>query len=147
MAGNVEMHSAEERQLFERVLCQCGGCARLPLSNCICHWAEEKRAELRADLAAGKTVTQIQDAFAEQYGVKAIAIPRDKGLDRALWAVPIAAFVAAAGGIAYLGRRWVKRSQAVAGGPADASVGAAGEVRDDALDRELDAELKRFDEK
>jgi cytochrome c-type biogenesis protein CcmF len=145
MAGNVEMHSAEERQLFERVLCQCGGCARLPLSNCICHWAEEKRTELRSALADGKTVTEIQDAYAEQYGVKAIAIPRDKGLDRALWAVPIAAFVAAAGGIAFLGRKWVKRNQEA---QASGSVApAAANVGDDLLDRELDAELKRFDDK
>jgi cytochrome c-type biogenesis protein CcmF len=146
MAGNVEMHSAEEKQLFERVLCQCGGCARLPLSNCICHWAEEKRAELRSELAAGKLVADIQNAYAEQYGAKAIAIPRDKGLDRALWAVPVAAFVAAAGGIAYLGRKWVKRSQEAAA-TAKATVPAAVESRDDVLDRELDAELKRFDEK
>src|SRR5690606_19101242 len=74
MAGTVEMKSPEEKQLFERVLCQCGDCARLPLSTCICGWAEQKRAELRLDLAAGKGVSEIQAAFAEQYGAKAIAI-------------------------------------------------------------------------
>ncbi len=143
MAGHVELHSAEERQLFERVLCQCGGCARLPLSNCICHWAEDKRVELRRALADGKSVSEIQNAYAEQYGAKAIAIPRDQGLDRALWAVPIAAFVVAAGGIAYLGRKWVKRNQ-----EAQSRVAASESAPavDDILDRELDAELKRLDE-
>ena len=43
MAGTVTMSTPEEKQLFDRVLCQCGGCARLPLSGCVCHWAEEKR--------------------------------------------------------------------------------------------------------
>jgi cytochrome c-type biogenesis protein CcmF len=142
MAGTVEMHSAEERQLFAHVLCQCGGCARLPLDSCICEWAEKKRTELRQDLAAGKPVREIQAAFAEQYGAKALAIPGDKGLDRALWAVPITAFVLAAGGITWLGLRWVKRNQrelAVAGAkPAEA--------RDDALDRALDEELRRLDD-
>ncbi len=168
MAGSVAMNTPQERQLFERVLCQCGDCARLPLSTCVCGWAEQKRAELRLDLAAGRSVSDIQSSYAEQYGPKAISIPSDKGLDRALWAVPLAAFVAAAGGLTLLGRRWVKRD---AGGPPDgpsdgAGGGAArvgdgstgvGEARtggsaaasgapDDAeLDRQLDEELKRRD--
>jgi cytochrome c-type biogenesis protein CcmF len=140
MAGNVTMSTPEEKQLFARVLCQCGGCARLPLSNCICHWAEEKRAELLSELASGKTVSQLQAAYAEQYGAKAIAIPRDQGLDRALWAVPVAAFVVAAGGLTWLGRRWVKKSQASAA----AAAPLAADVRDDALDKELDDELRRL---
>jgi cytochrome c-type biogenesis protein CcmH/NrfF len=144
MAGTVEMKTPQEKQLFERVLCQCGDCARLPLSTCICGWAEEKRAQLRIDMAAGKSVTEIQDAYAEQYGAKAIAIPRDKGLDRALWAVPIAVFAAAAGGLALLGRRWVKRNQqALAGAPA----AAAAEPGDAALDVALDDELRRLDDR
>ncbi len=144
MAGTVEMKTPEERQLFERVLCQCGECARLPLSTCICGWAEDKRVHLRLDLAAGKSVSEIQDRFAEQYGAKAIAIPRDKGLDRALWAVPLIGFVAAACGIAFLGMRWVKRNKAAQASGAETVAADAG---DDALDRALDAELKRFDEK
>ncbi|MET0344350.1 MAG: cytochrome c-type biogenesis CcmF C-terminal domain-containing protein [Polyangiales bacterium] len=139
MAGNVEMKTPEEKQLFTRLLCQCGGCARLPLSGCICPHAEEARAEIRHDLAAGRPLADIQNDYAEKYGPKAIAIPSDKGLDRALWAVPITAFVAAAGGLAYLGRRWVKRSKDAQAANAPAEAGDA------ELDRELDAELKRLD--
>ncbi|MDB4986955.1 MAG: Cytochrome c heme lyase subunit CcmF, partial [Myxococcaceae bacterium] len=138
MAGTVAMKSPEERKLFERVLCQCGDCARLPLSTCVCGWAEGKRAELRVDLAAGKSVTEIQTDYAERYGAKAIAIPRDKGLDRALWAVPIAGFVLAAGGITLLGRRWVQKS---ANQPAPAVVPPS--EADSELDRVLDEELRK----
>jgi cytochrome c-type biogenesis protein CcmH/NrfF len=142
MAGNVTMKTPEEKQLFERVLCQCGGCARLPLSSCICEWAEKKRSELLLDIAAGKSVSEIQAAYAEQYGVKAIAIPRDQGLDRALWAVPVAAFVVAAGGLTMLGRRWVKKNQAsVVTSPA-----LAGDAQEAALDQELDDELRRLND-
>src|SRR5690606_6454153 len=119
-------------------------CARLPLSTCICGWAEQKRAELRLDLAAGKGVSEIQAAFAEQYGAKAIAIPRDKGLDRALWAVPIAALAAAGFGLAMLGRSWVKRNQAA---QAALPAGAAPDAADAALDQALDEELRRLDER
>ena len=125
---------------------RCGGCARLPLSSCICHWAEEKRAELRAEMAAGKSINEIQDDFAKQYGVKAISIPRDKGLDRALWAVPIGAFVLAAGGLTYIGRKWVKRGRDANAAAKTAVVVASADARDNALDRELDEELRRLDE-
>lgn len=145
MAGTVEMKTPEERRLFESVLCQCGGCSRLPLSGCICNWAEEARTRLRLDLAAGKDVSEIQNEFAERYGAKAIAIPRDQGLDRALWAVPLAAFVAAAGGIAWLGLHWVKRNREAV--QKAATAGVAQDASEQALDRELDAELKRFDDK
>jgi cytochrome c-type biogenesis protein CcmF len=140
MAGNVSMKTPEEKQLFERLLCQCGGCARLPLSGCICHWAEEKRAQLIAALSAGKSVNELQNEYAEEYGAKAIAIPRDKGLDRALWAVPVSAFALAAGGLTWLGRRWVKRNQLAA-----ASAGpVVAEAKDDALDAALDEELRKL---
>jgi cytochrome c-type biogenesis protein CcmF len=141
MAGTVEMKTPEERQLFERVLCQCGDCERLPLSTCACGWAERKRAELRLDLAAGRGVTEIANAYAEQYGAAAIAIPGDRGLDRALWAVPISGFVLAAFGLSWLGRRWVRKNTEDKK-PEDA---AAAPKVDDALDRALDDELRRLD--
>ena len=140
MAGTVHMSTPEEKQLFDRVLCQCGGCARLPLSGCVCHWAEEKREELRSELASGKAVAEIQKDYAEQYGPKGIAIPSDKGLDRALWAVPLAGFVLAAGGIALLGRKWVKRN-ASAVAPVDLPPSA----QETELDRALDEELNKRD--
>jgi len=143
MAGNVEMKSPEEKQLFEHVLCQCGGCARLPLSNCICHWAEEKRAELRTQLAQGASVVALENSYRQQYGAKAIAIPGDKGLDRALWAVPIGAFVVAAFGLAWLGSRWVKRNQA----QAPVAMADATAAENDALDKSLDDELRRLDDR
>jgi cytochrome c-type biogenesis protein CcmF len=140
MAGTVEMKSPEERRLFERVLCQCGGCERLPLSTCICEWAEGKRAQLRVDLAAGREVNDIVTAYSEQYGAAAIAIPGDKGLDRALWAVPIGGFVLAAFGLSWLGKRWVKKNAASAPAVAEGKADAP-----DALDDALDEELRRLD--
>ncbi|HEY6879540.1 MAG TPA: cytochrome c-type biogenesis protein CcmH, partial [Polyangiales bacterium] len=143
MAGNVAMNGPEEKALFDKVLCQCGGCARLPLSSCVCEWAESKRAQLRTDLAGGKTVPEIVEDYGKQYGPKGLALPPDKGFDRALWAVPISGFVVAAGGLAWLGRRWVKRNTEAR----TQEAGDAAQVaNDDALDKELDAELRKRDE-
>jgi len=113
-AGHVELRSKEERQLFESVLCQCGSCARLPLSTCACGWADDMRKELRSALTAGATIAAIQADYRARFGAKALAIPGDRGLDRALWAVPIVAIMLAALGLVVLARRWMKRGAAVA---------------------------------
>ncbi len=137
-AGTVEIHDPTERQLFERLLCECGGCQRLPLSTCGCGWAENMRAEMRDRLASGMSLVEIQAHYRERFGPQAIAIPSDEGLDRALWAVPVAGIIVALLGLFAIGRRWQR-----AGTPRESSslrVEAAG------YDSELEDELRRFEE-
>jgi cytochrome c-type biogenesis protein CcmF len=137
-AGSVTMRNAEERQLFSRLLCECGDCQRLPLSSCVCSWAEHMRTRIRGELAQGKSPAQVQDEYRADFGAQAIAIPADKGLDRALWAVPFGVIALMAGLIFRWGRRWrgqsraaVKSAQAAPAVPTDARFDAA-------LDHELD---------
>jgi cytochrome c-type biogenesis protein CcmF len=139
-AGSVVINDPIERQLFGRLLCQCGDCARLPLDTCACGWADEKRTEIRESLAAGEDPTEIQESYRAQYGAKALAIPSDKGLDRALWAVPIAAMVLAAGLVIVVGRRWQRRGEEL---QTVALATAPSELR---YDSRLDEELERFEE-
>jgi cytochrome c-type biogenesis protein CcmF len=113
-AATVTIADPRERQLFERLLCMCGDCQRLPLSTCGCSEADAERAQLRRRLARGESMASIIASYREEYGPKAIAIPADQGLDRALWAVPIAAIVIAMGGGLWLGVRWSRRSSAMA---------------------------------
>lgn len=104
-AGHVEIKSSAERKLFPRLLCQCGDCARLPLSTCACGWADSKRDEIRSQLASGISAKEIEASYREAFGPKAIAVPDDRGLDRALWAVPLA-------GIFFAGIWLVRRAKA-----------------------------------
>jgi cytochrome c-type biogenesis protein CcmH/NrfF len=135
-AGTVVLNNPTERQLFGRLLCQCGDCARLPLDTCACGWADDKRAEVRELLAAGIDPAKVQESFRAQYGAKALAIPSDQGLDRALWAVPIAAMVLAIGLVVALGRRWQRRG--VAAEAASSSTMSAELQYDSLLDEELE---------
>jgi len=139
-AGTVVLNSPTERQLFGRLLCQCGDCARLPLDTCACGWADEKRAEVRELLAAGVGPAKIQESYRAEHGAAALAIPSDKGLDRALWAVPVGLIILAIGLIVLLGRRWQRRGvalQAAAAGTAVAEL---------EYDSRLDEELERLED-
>ncbi len=138
-AGSVSIKDPHEHKLFERLLCQCGSCARLPLSTCACGWAEDMRGELREELAAGSSIAAIQASYRKRFGAKALAVPADQGLDRALWAIPIAALALAAAGLFALGRRWKRRNKKDLEDSAEAHSERAHQDYEDALEQELRA--------
>jgi cytochrome c-type biogenesis protein CcmH/NrfF len=119
----------------------CGDCQRLPLSTCSCSVADDLRSKIRAKIAAGVSDVQIQTDYRGEFGAKSIAIPSDKGLDRALWAVPISAIAVAAGLLVWRGRKWV-----VVPSPASAGAGGLAPNPGDGYDAALDAELRKLDE-
>ncbi|MGD8862099.1 MAG: cytochrome c-type biogenesis CcmF C-terminal domain-containing protein [Myxococcales bacterium] len=146
-AGSVTMRNTQERQLFERLLCECGDCQRLPLSTCACSWAEDARARIRGDLAEGKTPLQVQEEYREEHGAQAIAIPADEGLDRLLWAVPVGLIGLAAVQLFRWGRRWSATRGEGDGQVASTSPpGKASNAPDDPYDDALDAELQRLED-
>ena len=122
----------------------CGDCQTLPLTKCACSFAVDARASLRERLDDGESLQSIIASYRAQYGPRAIAIPSDQGLDRALWAVPVTAAVLAAVGLVFLGRKWAKR-----GATADAASAAAAKVNapadTSAYDNKLEDELKDID--
>ena len=88
-------------------------------------------------------VDDIIASFRAQWGPAAIAIPADEGMDRALWAVPVAGFIFAFGLIFFIGRRWksgVREDDDEDDG--DDDVGDADKDYDEALEDEL----KRLEE-
>jgi cytochrome c-type biogenesis protein CcmF len=143
-AGTVTMHNDTERQLFSRLLCECGGCQRLPLSSCVCNEAVEMRAKIRADLAAGKTPLQVQEEYRKKFGAQAIAIPNDSGFDRALWVLPVAGISIMAVQLFRLGRRWARSQQQQQ--QASAAAGGASAKPGDRYEDAIDRELERMDD-
>ena len=88
-------------------------------------------------------MSEIQDGLRRAVRRQGHRHPARQGLDRALWAVPVAAFVVAAGGLTLLGKRWVKKGAQAS--KEDAVAAAATQTgKDDALDKELDEELRRL---
>src|SRR5215207_8569690 len=68
--------------------------------------AQHEREFIREQIAAGKDKAQIKAALVDEYGDEVLAQPEAKGFNAALWIVPIALVVLAAGGIAVAIRRW-----------------------------------------
>jgi cytochrome c-type biogenesis protein CcmF len=143
-AGTVEIHDPAERQIFERLLCQCGDCARLPLSTCSCGWAENMRAEVRAQIAEGALLPEIQADYRSRFGAASISVPSDSGLGRAMWAVPFGSLVIALPALYFAVRRMSQRA-AVAQAAATAAAPPVTNDRNE-LDTRLDDELSKLDD-
>jgi cytochrome c-type biogenesis protein CcmH len=107
--GIVEFHSDEERQLFPALICMCG-CPREALDTCTCGYAHARRAELRAELAKGKSIEQIKEEYAARFGTNALSVPPNTGANRLLYLLPIAAILLGAGAVVITLRRWRRRS-------------------------------------
>jgi cytochrome c-type biogenesis protein CcmH/NrfF len=100
------------------------------------------RAEVRDQIVRGMNVTAIQSDYRERFGPAAISVPSDSGLDRALWAVPVAVILIALPALFIAVRRLGKSTQASAAAEGPASDGASRPE----LDARLDEELRNLDE-
>jgi len=138
--GTVEIHDETERQLFWSLICSCG-CPRETLGTCACDFAAARRDELRAMISEGKTVEQAQDAYVARYGAKYLAVPRNQGANRAIWAAPLLAIIGGAFFVIRTLRRWQRATQYVpTSGPAPKET-----KKRDAYDDKLDQELQDLD--
>ena len=68
--------------------------------------AQQERAFIRQQIAAGKDKAQIKAALVDQYGEEILAQPKASGFNATLWVVPIVVVLLAAGGIGVAVRRW-----------------------------------------
>ena len=108
--------NAEERQLFSRLLVRV---RRLPALAALDlrvlvgrgHAREHPQGARRGQERRSRSRT----SYRERFGAKAIAIPEDRGMDRALWALPVAAISLMAVQLFRWGRRWSKDKASSAG--------------------------------
>jgi cytochrome c-type biogenesis protein CcmF len=141
-SGTVKIDNPVEKDLFNNLRCMCGGCARDLLSTCACPTADDARADIRKQMAAGQTKDQIILAYQKEYGSEAISVPRNEGAMRAIYAVPLIAIVAGGAGVVMMLRRWKKPPPPPPGG--GTTGGGTSSTKDD-YDRRLDEELKDLD--
>jgi len=146
--GIVGIENETERKLFYGLICTCG-CPRESLGTCTCGFAHERRDELRALIAQGIPIDEIQTKYAERFGPQALAVPPNTGGNRLLYMFPIGAIVLGAGLVIVTLRRWRDKSAAGGGsGPSGADASGKqkkGEAARDDYDDKLDEELRNLD--
>ncbi len=143
--GTVIIEGDTEKFIFGSLRCMCGTCARDLLSTCTCETAEEARDKIRDKLRAGEARDQIIAEYAADFGPEALAVPPNRGVFRAIWAVPVGGIGLAAFGLVRLLRGWRRGSDgALPAKPVAAAPGAGGER--DPYDARLDDELKELDD-
>jgi cytochrome c-type biogenesis protein CcmH len=72
--------------------------------------AQQERTFIREQIAAGKDKAQVKAALVDEYGEEILAKPEADGFNAALWIVPIALVLLAAGGIGVALTRWRRTS-------------------------------------
>src|SRR6201999_297774 len=89
--------------LEDEVMCvECG----TPLEVSQSPVANQERAFINQQIAAGKDKAQIKAALVQEYGEQVLAEPSSHGFNATLFIVPIALVLLAAGGIGLALRRW-----------------------------------------
>ena len=144
-AGNVEMKTPEERQLYSKLLCMCGGCDRLPLSACVCDWAVNARKELAERLAAGDSIEAITDDWVKKHGTASLNVPPSRGFLRSIWLVPSVLILVGGAGAIVLVRRWSKKHDDDDPPPPPGKPFPDAKNAKDDYDRKLDDELRDLD--
>ncbi|AKT36436.1 cytochrome c-type biogenesis protein [Chondromyces crocatus] len=141
--GTVGIENENERQLFWSLLCMCG-CPRETLGTCTCGTAHAIRDELRAQLADGKTISDIQNAYVDRFGPQALAVPRNQGASRMLYLVPLFAMALGAALLVVTLRRWRRRADEDLSARNLRERTSTASKRDEYDDR-LDQELEKLD--
>jgi cytochrome c-type biogenesis protein CcmH len=100
-------HAAPPRatlpDIEDEVMCvECG----TPLSVSDSPVAEQERAFIRREIAAGKDKRQIKADMVGQYGEAVLADPKRHGFGNALWLVPVLLVLLGGMGVVYALRRW-----------------------------------------
>jgi cytochrome c-type biogenesis protein CcmH len=68
--------------------------------------ADQERAFIEQQIAAGKSKAQIKAALVDEYGDQVLAEPGGDGFDATLWIVPVLLVLLGAIGIVFAVRRW-----------------------------------------
>ena len=106
--GVVEIRNDKERDIFKSLRCMCGGCQRLPLSDCACGDFADEREAIRQQIASGMSKDAILAAYKEKWGQDGLTVPPNSGALRAIYLFPLSAILAGGVGLAVMLRRWRK---------------------------------------
>ncbi len=86
-AADAPMEKERVAKLTNDLVCTCG-CAHLIVATCGCGQAAEMIKEVSTFVKAGKTDSQIYQAFEKKYGPAVLAAPKLEGFNVLAWVLP-----------------------------------------------------------
>lgn len=89
---------------------RCPKCAGQSVATSDAVAATEIRNQIRADIAAGRSDDAIRNRLVAAYGDDILLNPPRSGFAGLVWVVPVAAVIAAFGGLALAFRRWEQQA-------------------------------------
>jgi cytochrome c-type biogenesis protein CcmH len=95
----------ERAQALEQTI-KCPVCRGQSVADSDSPAAKDIRAEIVRRISLGESDTEIRNYFAEKIGADLLLRPSSSGFAGLVWVLPVAAFVGAAGGIAFAFMRW-----------------------------------------
>ncbi len=99
---------------------RCPVCQGLSIEDSPSELAQEMRLLIRERLRAGDTPEQVRAYFVSRYGEWVLLEPPARGLNLAVWALPVAVILAGIGFVLVVVRRWTRQAAApVAGAELD----------------------------
>jgi cytochrome c-type biogenesis protein CcmH/NrfF len=114
---------------------------RVALASASGPQADSERQTIRNLIAQGRSESQIKDALVAAYGDRVLALPKDNGINVAVYIVPIAVVLIGLAGLAFALPRWRRHAAERAARPF--AIGSVDLSADDA--RRLDDDLARYD--
>jgi len=112
-----------------------------PLDESVSPLAQQMKAEIRRQIAAGWSKSRIENYFVAALGPQALGVPRSSGFDLLAWLLPFGAILFGAGAVGTGARAWLRNRDdpdPAAGTTAEWSMAPS-------LERRVDLELARFD--
>ena len=127
-----------ETELKSELVCVCGTCSHLPLSQCTCPTAENMRSQLSAQVALGKGRNEVYEYFIDTYGSQEPLGAPIGAFNQLAWLFPMLVGGTVLVGIGVVALRWSRRGSELQESPASLPA-------DEQLEARLDDELRNLD--
>ena len=112
-----------------------------PVDESVSPLAQQMKAEIRRQIAAGWSKSRIENYFVAALGPQALGVPRSSGFDLLAWLLPFAAILLGAGAVGVGARAWLRDRDDPDPDPGTTAAWSLAP----SLERRVDQELARFD--
>ncbi|NHM32211.1 cytochrome c-type biogenesis protein CcmH [Bacillus sp. C11] len=111
-ARQIDYKSPEFRAVASQFACTCGcGQDHFECDPNTCNLTKEFKKDLSDMMGKGMNKDQIRDYYVKIYGEEILTAPEKSGFSLAAWILPFAVLAAAAVGIFFIIRKWVKKKR------------------------------------